>query len=63
MEEWAQTETELMRERGIWGPTVGSDLDKWMLDMTEGKLSPGGAQSNFISVDDKYLMEIKLTFL
>ncbi|KAI0236471.1 WD repeat and FYVE domain-containing protein 3 [Lamellibrachia satsuma] len=36
MEEWAQTETELMRERGIWGPPVGSDLDKWMLDMTEG---------------------------
>lgn len=48
MEEWAQTETELMRERGIWGPPVGSDLDKWMLDMTEGKLSPGGTASNLL---------------
>ena len=36
MEEWTQTEGELMRERGLWGPSVGSDLDKWMLDMTEG---------------------------
>jgi len=41
MEEWAQTEMELMRERGIWGPPVGSDLDKWMLDMTEGKWGQG----------------------
>lgn len=23
-EEWLQTETELTRERGLWGPTVGS---------------------------------------
>lgn len=34
--EWGQTEHELMRERGLWGPPVGSSLDKWMLDMTEG---------------------------
>ena len=38
MEEWTATETELMRERGLWGPPVGSELDKWMLDMTEGML-------------------------
>jgi len=36
MEEWKQVEVELMRERGLWGPPVGSDLDKWMLDVTEG---------------------------
>ncbi|KAK3103345.1 hypothetical protein FSP39_018631 [Pinctada imbricata] len=36
LEEWAQTETELLRERGLWGPTVGSRLDKWQLDSTEG---------------------------
>lgn len=35
-EEWLETETELTRERGLWGPSVGSRLDKWMLDMTEG---------------------------
>jgi len=36
LEEWTQTENELMRERGLWGPPLGSALDKWMLDMTEG---------------------------
>ncbi|KAL4240237.1 WD repeat and FYVE domain-containing protein 3 [Mactra antiquata] len=35
-EEWTQMEHELLRERGLWGPIVGSRLDKWMLDMTEG---------------------------
>lgn len=35
-EEWRQVEMELMRERGLWGPQVGSDLDKWILDPTEG---------------------------
>ncbi|GIX85508.1 WD repeat and FYVE domain-containing protein 3 [Caerostris extrusa] len=34
--EWLQTEAELTRERALWGPPVGSKLDKWMLDMTEG---------------------------
>lgn len=36
-EDWLQTEEELTRERGIWGPPFGSKLCKWMLDMTEGK--------------------------
>lgn len=36
LEEWTQTENELLRERGLWGPLTGSRLDKWMLDMTEG---------------------------
>ncbi|RZF45662.1 hypothetical protein LSTR_LSTR010613 [Laodelphax striatellus] len=36
LEDWYQTETELTRERGLWGPTIPSRLDKWMLDMTEG---------------------------
>ncbi|GLG99384.1 Neurobeachin [Gryllus bimaculatus] len=35
-EEWLQTETELTRERGLWGPVIGNSLEKWMLDMTEG---------------------------
>uniref|UniRef100_A0A8C5UPU8 WD repeat and FYVE domain containing 3 n=1 Tax=Microcebus murinus TaxID=30608 RepID=A0A8C5UPU8_MICMU len=35
-EEWCQTEGELLRERGLWGPPIGSHLDKWMLEMTEG---------------------------
>ena len=35
-QEWLQTETELTRERGLWGPTEPCHLDKWMLDMTEG---------------------------
>lgn len=36
LENWADVEHELLRERGLWGPIVGSRLDKWMLDMTEG---------------------------
>ncbi|XP_071644042.1 WD repeat and FYVE domain-containing protein 3 isoform X2 [Temnothorax longispinosus] len=35
-QEWLQTETELTRERGLWGPPTPTILDKWMLDMTEG---------------------------
>ena len=35
-EEWLQTEAELTRERALWGPPIGSSLDKWILDMTEG---------------------------
>ncbi|XP_069782164.1 WD repeat and FYVE domain-containing protein 3 isoform X4 [Narcine bancroftii] len=35
-EEWAQIEYELLRERGLWGPPIGSHLDKWMLEMPEG---------------------------
>ncbi|XP_071808138.1 WD repeat and FYVE domain-containing protein 3-like isoform X3 [Asterias amurensis] len=35
-EEWSQMEMELTRERGLWGPPCGSELDKWILDMTEG---------------------------
>ncbi|KAH3872283.1 hypothetical protein DPMN_035498 [Dreissena polymorpha] len=35
-ETWEHIEQELLRERGLWGPMVGSRLDKWMLDMTEG---------------------------
>lgn len=36
LEEWTQMENELLRERGLWGPPLGSWLDKWMLDMVEG---------------------------
>ncbi|XP_050299394.1 WD repeat and FYVE domain-containing protein 3 [Anthonomus grandis grandis] len=35
-QEWLQTENELTRERGLWGPMEPCHLDKWMLDMTEG---------------------------
>ncbi|KAJ8380472.1 hypothetical protein SKAU_G00012500 [Synaphobranchus kaupii] len=35
-EEWAGIEYELLRERGLWGPPIGSHLDKFLLDMTEG---------------------------
>ena len=35
-DEWMETEIELTRERGLWGPPVGSRLDKWRLDLTEG---------------------------
>ena len=33
---WKRVEGELLRVRGIWGPTGESSLTKWMLDMTEG---------------------------
>ncbi|XP_039614451.1 WD repeat and FYVE domain-containing protein 3 isoform X3 [Polypterus senegalus] len=36
IEEWAQIEYELLRERGLWGPPIGSHLDKFLLEMTEG---------------------------
>lgn len=36
MDEWAGIEYELLRERGLWGPPIGSFLDKFQLDMTEG---------------------------
>ncbi|XP_066149954.1 WD repeat and FYVE domain-containing protein 3 [Euwallacea fornicatus] len=35
-QEWLQTENELTRERGLWGPMEPCNLAKWMLDMTEG---------------------------
>lgn len=35
-EEWASIEYELLRERGLWGPPIGSHMDKFMLEMTEG---------------------------
>ncbi|KAM6959381.1 WD repeat and FYVE domain-containing protein 3 [Aplochiton taeniatus] len=35
-EEWAAIEYELLRERGLWGPPIGSHLDKFVLEMTEG---------------------------
>lgn len=36
LQDWIQSEGELTRERGLWGPTRGSTLDKWTLDSTEG---------------------------
>ncbi|ALC38357.1 bchs [Drosophila busckii] len=35
-QDWVQSETELTRERGLWGPTGCCTLDKWILDTTEG---------------------------
>ncbi|XP_073823647.1 LOW QUALITY PROTEIN: WD repeat and FYVE domain-containing protein 3-like [Musca autumnalis] len=35
-QDWVQSETELTRERGLWGPEGCSTLDKWILDTTEG---------------------------
>lgn len=35
-QEWLQTENELTREKGLWGPLEPCHLDKWILDMTEG---------------------------
>ena len=36
LEEWEAMEYGLLRERGLWGPPVASELDKWLLDLTEG---------------------------
>ncbi|XP_077999760.1 WD repeat and FYVE domain-containing protein 3-like [Glandiceps talaboti] len=52
-EEWRQTETELTRERGLWGPAKGSRLDKWMLDMTEG---PCRMRKKLEQNDDFYVL-------
>ena len=34
--EWNKCEAELTRQRGLWGPDWASQLDKFMLDATEG---------------------------
>ncbi|XP_055626946.1 WD repeat and FYVE domain-containing protein 3 isoform X2 [Toxorhynchites rutilus septentrionalis] len=35
-QEWLQSEAELFRERGLWGPKNNFSFTKWMLDTTEG---------------------------
>ncbi|XP_053688917.1 WD repeat and FYVE domain-containing protein 3 isoform X2 [Sabethes cyaneus] len=35
-QEWLQSESELFRERGLWGAKESNDFTKWMLDTTEG---------------------------
>lgn len=36
LKEWHNTEADLTRERGLWGPEMCSYLDKYELDVTEG---------------------------
>lgn len=36
--EWSKIEYELTRERGLWGPEIPAQLDKWMLDTVEGSM-------------------------
>uniref|UniRef100_A0A182YPS5 DUF4704 domain-containing protein n=1 Tax=Anopheles stephensi TaxID=30069 RepID=A0A182YPS5_ANOST len=35
-QDWLQVESELIRERGIWGPECCAEYTKWTLDSTEG---------------------------
>ncbi|XP_048472141.1 WD repeat- and FYVE domain-containing protein 4 [Rhincodon typus] len=34
--DWAKMEQQLLRERGLWGPSSGSQQGAWILDMAEG---------------------------
>uniref|UniRef100_UPI00398F68DA WD repeat- and FYVE domain-containing protein 4 n=1 Tax=Pristiophorus japonicus TaxID=55135 RepID=UPI00398F68DA len=34
--DWAKTEQQLLQERGLWGPSSGSQQEAWILDMAEG---------------------------
>ncbi|XP_067876782.1 WD repeat- and FYVE domain-containing protein 4 isoform X2 [Heterodontus francisci] len=34
--DWAKIERQLLQERGLWGPSSGSQQDAWILDMAEG---------------------------
>ncbi|XP_078386858.1 WD repeat- and FYVE domain-containing protein 4 [Cetorhinus maximus] len=34
--DWAKIEQQLLQERGLWGPSSGSQQDAWILDMAEG---------------------------
>lgn len=52
------TENELMRERGLWGPPFGSELDKWKLDVTEGK--PSLLNEDFNRLDGSSFIELFL---
>ena len=63
-EEWALMETDLTRERGLWGPASSSQLDKWALDMVEGNsvhkiISPCGIQVLF----NRYVLRIHICYL
>ena len=51
-EEWEQMETELTRERGLWGPPCSSILDKWLQDVTEG---PSRMRKKMIRNDHFYV--------
>ena len=49
---WEKEERELTRERGLWGPTTSSHLDKWVLDATEG---PCRMRKNMVTNPHFYL--------
>ncbi|XP_067828723.1 WD repeat- and FYVE domain-containing protein 4 [Heptranchias perlo] len=34
--DWAKMEQQLLQEKGLWGPSSGSQQDAWILDMAEG---------------------------
>ncbi|GCB70942.1 hypothetical protein scyTo_0001414 [Scyliorhinus torazame] len=36
LKDWAKIEQQLLQERGLWGPSSGSQQDAWILDMAEG---------------------------
>ena len=51
LEEWQQVEKELLRERSLWGPVAGSRLQRWMLDMTEGRFKWSRVKVSHIKTD------------
>eukprot|EP00117_Sycon_ciliatum_P047473 scpid10624/ scgid33909/ WD repeat and FYVE domain-containing protein 3; Beach domain, WD repeat and FYVE domain-containing protein 1 len=51
LQEWRRVEGELLRERGIWGPSEQSALSKWKLDLMEG---PGRMRKRLVLNDNFY---------
>jgi len=55
-------EADLTRERGLWGPPSSSQLDKWALDMVEGKTLRCYSSRNLQSIQSLqgYLEELEI---
>uniref|UniRef100_A0A1B0A860 WD repeat and FYVE domain-containing protein 3 n=1 Tax=Glossina pallidipes TaxID=7398 RepID=A0A1B0A860_GLOPL len=62
-QDWIQSETELTRERGLWGPEGNSSLDKWVLDTTEGphRMRKKTMRNDMFYIHYPYRPEIDLT--
>lgn len=62
-QDWIQSETELTRERGLWGPEGNSSLDKWVLDTTEGphRMRKKTMRNDMFYMHYPYRPEIDLT--
>ncbi|XP_055601256.1 WD repeat and FYVE domain-containing protein 3 [Uranotaenia lowii] len=62
-QEWLQSEAELFRERGLWGPKGSLAFTKWTLDTTEGphRMRKKMMKNDLFYVHYPYRPELELT--